>query len=34
MVWHFAVDAVAGIAGPKYLLKQVPPRREEISTIQ
>ncbi|HEY2547339.1 MAG TPA: type II CAAX endopeptidase family protein [Candidatus Acidoferrum sp.] len=34
MVWHFAVDAVAGIAGPKYLLKQVPPTREEISTIQ
>ena len=34
MVWHFVVDAVAGIAGPKYLLKQVPPTREEISTIQ
>jgi membrane protease YdiL (CAAX protease family) len=21
MVWHFAVDAVAGVAGPKYLVK-------------
>jgi uncharacterized protein len=24
MVWHFAVDAVAGVAGPKYLVKAVP----------
>lgn len=22
MAWHFAIDAVAGIAGPKYLLRQ------------
>jgi uncharacterized protein len=34
MVWHFAVDAVAGVAGPKYLLSQVLPEREEISTAQ
>src|SRR5277367_1887042 len=34
MVWHFAVDAVAGVAGPKYLLNQVLPEREEISTAQ
>lgn len=34
MVWHFAVDAVAGIAGPKYLLRQVLPARAEISTDQ
>ena len=32
MLWHFAVDAVAGVAGPKYLLKQVLPNAEEIST--
>lgn len=32
MVWHFAVDAVAGIAGPKYLLKQVLPTSSGIST--
>ena len=32
MLWHFAVDAVAGVAGPKYLLKQVLPEAEEIST--
>jgi membrane protease YdiL (CAAX protease family) len=32
MVWHFAIDAVAGVAGPKYLLKQVLPTRQEIST--
>jgi membrane protease YdiL (CAAX protease family) len=25
MLWHFAVDAVAGVAGPKFLLKGVPP---------
>ena len=24
MAWHFAVDAVAGVAGPKYLVKAVP----------
>jgi membrane protease YdiL (CAAX protease family) len=24
MVWHFAVDAVAGVVGPKYLAKRVP----------
>jgi uncharacterized protein len=29
MLWHFAVDAVAGVAGPKYLLKRVPPAVEE-----
>jgi membrane protease YdiL (CAAX protease family) len=34
MVWHFAVDAVAGVAGPKYLLKRVLPARQEISTDQ
>jgi uncharacterized protein len=34
MVWHFAVDAVAGIAGPKYLLKRVLPTGHEISTGQ
>jgi len=32
MLWHFAVDAVAGVAGPKYLLKQVLPEAEEIFT--
>jgi uncharacterized protein len=31
MVWHFAVDAVAGVAGPKYLVGAVPsPTVEEI----
>ena len=25
MFWHFAVDAVAGVAGPKYLLRPGPP---------
>jgi len=30
MAWHFAVDAVAGVAGPKYLVKAVPPAEEEI----
>ena len=25
MFWHFAVDAVAGVAGPKYLLRPQPP---------
>jgi membrane protease YdiL (CAAX protease family) len=24
MLWHFAVDAVAGVAGPKYLVRAVP----------
>jgi membrane protease YdiL (CAAX protease family) len=32
MLWHFAVDAVAGVAGPKYLLKPVPPGAEKEST--
>ena len=30
MAWHFAVDAVAGVAGPKYLVKAVPSAAEEI----
>ena len=30
MAWHFAVDAVAGVAGPKYLVKAVPSAEEEI----
>jgi uncharacterized protein len=34
MLWHFAVDAVAGVAGPKYLLKRelpkAPTKNEEI----
>lgn len=30
MAWHFAVDAVAGVAGPKYLVRAVPPTAEEI----
>jgi membrane protease YdiL (CAAX protease family) len=29
VLWHFAVDAVAGIAGPKYLVKARPPTKEE-----
>ncbi len=29
MAWHIAVDAVAGVAGPKYLLKAVPTTTEE-----
>jgi membrane protease YdiL (CAAX protease family) len=29
MVWHFAVDAVAGVAGPKYLVKAEPSVTEE-----
>ena len=29
MAWHFAVDAVAGVAGPKYLVGAVPPRVPE-----
>ena len=34
MVWHLTVDAVAGVAGPKYLLKQVLPTPQKISTDQ
>jgi len=30
MLWHFAVDAVAGVAGPKYLVSAVPASGEEI----
>jgi membrane protease YdiL (CAAX protease family) len=31
MLWHFAVDAVAGVAGPKYLVRAaLPPTAEEI----
>ena len=30
MLWHFAVDAVAGVAGPKYLVRVVPASPEEI----
>ena len=37
MAWHFAIDAVAGIAGPKYLLRQaerfpptIDPERQEF----
>ncbi len=30
MLWHFAVDAVAGVAGPMYLVRAVPPVEEEI----
>ncbi len=34
MFWHFAVDAAAGVAGPKYLLKRVSaPVNEEIHSI-
>lgn len=29
ILWHTAVDAVAGLAGPKYLLKQVPATNQE-----
>jgi membrane protease YdiL (CAAX protease family) len=29
VVWHFAVDAVAGVAGPKYLVGAAPPTAEE-----
>lgn len=29
MLWHLAVDAVAGVAGPEYLLKRVPVAAEE-----
>jgi membrane protease YdiL (CAAX protease family) len=29
MVWHFAVDAVAGVAGPKYLVEAAPPTAAE-----
>ncbi len=34
MLWHFTVDAVAGVAGPKYLLEKVLPKMEGISTAQ
>jgi membrane protease YdiL (CAAX protease family) len=30
MLWHFAVDAVAGVAGPKYLVRALPAAGEEI----
>ena len=34
MVWHFAVDAVAGVAGPRYLVRAAPPAvAEEIHTL-
>src|SRR5580704_18612490 len=29
MVWHFAVDAVAGVAGPRYLVSAPPPAAAE-----
>jgi uncharacterized protein len=29
VVWHFAVDSVAGVAGPKYLVRAVPRTAEE-----
>jgi hypothetical protein len=29
MAWHFAVDAVAGLAGPKYLVGAAPPTAVE-----
>ena len=32
MLWHFAVDAVAGVAGPKYLVRAVPPAWREKFT--
>jgi membrane protease YdiL (CAAX protease family) len=28
IVWHFAVDAVAGLAGPRYLLSSPSPKAE------
>ncbi len=28
MLWHFTVDAVAGVAGPKYLVKAIPTTAE------
>jgi membrane protease YdiL (CAAX protease family) len=30
MLWHFAVDAVAGVAGTKYLVRRVPASGEEV----
>ena len=33
MLWHFAVDAVAGVAGPKYLVRALPASGEEIHRI-
>jgi membrane protease YdiL (CAAX protease family) len=32
MLWHFAVDAVAGVAGPKYLVRAVPASGETHRT--
>jgi membrane protease YdiL (CAAX protease family) len=32
MLWHFAVDAVAGVAGPKYLVRAVPGSGESHRT--
>jgi membrane protease YdiL (CAAX protease family) len=32
MLWHFAVDAVAGVAGPKYLVRAVPGSGETHKT--
>jgi membrane protease YdiL (CAAX protease family) len=29
MLWHFAVDAVAGVAGPKYLVRALPSAARE-----
>jgi membrane protease YdiL (CAAX protease family) len=29
VVWHFAVDAVAGVAGPRYLVRAAPPAAAE-----
>jgi uncharacterized protein len=29
MLWHFTVDAVAGVAGPKYLVRAAPTTAEE-----
>jgi uncharacterized protein len=34
MFWHFAVDAVAGVAGPRYLVRAAPPAvAEEIHKL-
>ncbi|HEY6388185.1 MAG TPA: CPBP family intramembrane glutamic endopeptidase [Candidatus Acidoferrum sp.] len=29
VLWHFAVDAVAGVAGPRYLVRTAPPAAAE-----
>jgi uncharacterized protein len=29
MIWHFAVDAVAGVAGPRYLVRAAPTTTKE-----